>query len=111
MTVVLVGKVVKEEDTVSASEEYGDYIKVVADVKTGAVTIGGEWHADGERLLLENGSQQEDLWGGGISISNHKIDYNSLINIRPSISNDSMEILNQEIQDKFKSVVQDKFGL
>ena len=38
-------------------------IKVVVDTRREILTGGGEMHADGEAMLLADGSQQEDLWG------------------------------------------------
>ncbi len=63
---VLIKDKVTSEDIVKASEEYGDFVKVDIDIRTSLMTIGGEWHADGEKVLLKNGSKQEDVWGGGI---------------------------------------------
>jgi len=56
------------------------------------MAIGGELHADAEALLLEQGSTQADLWG--INLYHEKpaaewIEFNSLINIRPSQKNRS----------------------
>ena len=44
-------------------EEYGTYIKVAVDVEQNILAGGGEYHADCEEALLEDGSRQEDIWG------------------------------------------------
>lgn len=44
-------------------EELKTYIKLAVDVEREIVAGGGEWHADCEKVLLENGSRQEDIWG------------------------------------------------
>jgi hypothetical protein len=111
MTVVVVENKVTKDDIEKASEEYGEYIKIVIDVKTGLTAIGGEWHADGERKLLESGSKQENIWGGGIDIKTKKIDFNALINIRSDQENDSMEILDLSIKTVFTKIVKEKFGI
>ena len=111
MAVVLVNEKVTKEDIKNASEEYGEYIKVDIDIKTGAMTIGGEWHADGKKVLLESGSRQSDIWGGGINLRDNSIDYNSMINVRPKMDNNSQEILDREIRDKFSEILKDKFSL
>ena len=111
MAVVLVNEKVTKEDIKNASEEYGEYIKVDIDIKTGAMTIGGEWHADGEKVLLESGSRQSDIWGGEINLRDNSIDYNSMINVRPGVDNNSQEILDREIRDKFSEILKDKFSL
>lgn len=110
MGVVVIQDKVAKPDIKVASEDYGDYVKVAVDVKKGAMAIGGEWHADAERELIKLGSRQEDIWGGGVNSKNRKVDYNALINIRPNKDNDSMEIINQSIKDKFAEVVKNKFG-
>lgn len=111
MAVVLIKDKVSAEDIKKASEEHGDYIKIEVDVRNGLMAIGGEWHADGEKVLLENGSQQADVWGGGLVQSSGQIDFNSLINTKPKQGNMSQEILDKEIRDKFSTAVKSKFGL
>lgn len=111
MSIVIIEKRATERDIEKASEEYGQYVKIVADIESGITAIGGVWHADAERKLIEDGSDQESLWGGGIDLVSKKIDYSALINIRPTQENDSMEILDKEIKNKFRKIVTDKFGL
>ncbi len=107
----MVGDKVTDEQIKQAGEDYfGEYIKIVVDVETGAMTIGGEWHADGERKLLDAGCKQQNLWGGGLRLTNKQIDFNSLINTRPDI-NKSQEILDQKIRERFETLVKEKFGL
>jgi len=109
--VILVGEKVTDEQIKLAGEDYfGEYIKIVVDVETGVMTIGGEWHADGERQLLNTGCKQQNLWGGGLRLANKQIDFNSLINTRPDI-NKSQEILDPRIREKFETLVKEKFGL
>lgn len=109
MVIYVVGDISKE-DLVKAREDYGDYIKVVADVVTGKMTIGGEWHADGEKILLELGSRQKDLWGGGIDMKTGRVETIALINLRPE-SNTSQDILDSQVRNKFTGLVSDKFEL
>jgi Protein of unknown function (DUF5674) len=61
---VIVRNKVKGKDIKVAKEEYGSYIKIVCDVKRKVIVIGGEWHVDSEKLLLNDGNKQEDLSGG-----------------------------------------------
>ena len=111
MAVVLIKDQVNGEDLKIAQEEYGDFIKINIDIETGLMTIGGEWHADGEKVLLENGSKQIDIWGGGINMIDKSIDFNSLINIRPGQDNNSQEILDKKVREKFAKVLKKKFNL
>ena len=111
MAVVLIKGKVTKEDIKKAQEEYGEYIKIDVDIESGLMTIGGEWHADGEKVLLKNGSKQEDVWGGGIDMGSKEIDFNSLINTKPKQENNSQEILDIKIRGEFEKVVKDKFDL
>lgn len=107
--VVLQDKVTKNDINV-ASEEYGDYIKIVIDLSSGEMAIGGEWHADAEKVMMDQRSKKSDLWGGGINMKNKNVDYNSMINLKPGV-NDSMEMMDQELRQKFFEIVKLKFGL
>ncbi len=44
-------------------EAQGNYIKLAVDVARDVVAGGGEYHADCEESLLEDGSRQDDIWG------------------------------------------------
>lgn len=111
MAVVVIKDQVTPEDLATARQDYGDYIKVVADVRNGVVAIGGQWHADAERILLEQGSLQADIWGGGLDLLHKTIDTIALINLRPTQGNDSQEILNPQIRQTFTSLVKEKFAI
>jgi hypothetical protein len=74
---------------------FEDMVKYVVDVARGVAAVGGELHADEEALLLERGSQQDDLWGANYYPGRGEegcIEYTSLINIRPARGNRSMLI-------------------
>ncbi|RJO63675.1 MAG: hypothetical protein C4540_06555 [Candidatus Omnitrophota bacterium] len=87
------------------AEDLKGYIKIVVDVKRKVLAAGGEKHVDGERLLLEDGSRQEDLWGAGLDLETGEMDFDSLINLRPS-QNRSREILDEEIRKKAENLIQ-----
>lgn len=109
MGVVVVESGITSDQISVASEEYGQFIKVVVDIYQDLLSAGGEWHADGEKVLLEHGSHQKDLWGGGVDMISKKIVYTALINMRPSLSN-SQEVLDVEIRNKMKQVIRKIFG-
>lgn len=111
MGIVVIQDKVTKSDIKVASEEYGDYIKVVVDIKTGVMAIGGEWHADAEKELIKLGSKQEDIWGGGIDTMSNTVETIALINIRPGVGNDSQEILDKELRERFIEIVKTKFGI
>jgi len=87
------------------AEDLKGYIKIVVDVQRKILATGGEKHVDGERLLLEDGSRQEDLWGAGLDLETGEMDFDSLINLRPT-QNRSREILDEEIRKKAESLIQ-----
>ena len=82
-------------------------IKVVVDTRRGILTGGGEMHADGEAVLLADGSQQEDLWGANYSPGRGPeacIEHTALINIRPAQGNPGMEIADPAIRERLREV-------
>lgn len=94
-----------------AKEIFGDMIKGVVDIDKEIIAINAELHSDLESLLLENGSQQQNLWGINIYpelTDNNFIEFDSLINIRPSQNNRSRGVENEEIQSKIIEIVNKK---
>ena len=87
------------------SEDLDGYIKFVVDVQKQIMTAGGLRHFEGEQLLLSQGSRQNDLWGGGFDLQTKEIDYESMINIRPSQNNPSREVLDSALRTKIKQIV------
>ena len=77
-------------------EQFDTYIKTVIDVKKKYCSAGCDRHFDSEQILLKMGSNQKDLWGGGIDLETKDIDFNSFINIRPQDNNQSNDILNEK---------------
>jgi hypothetical protein len=82
-------------------------VKYVVDVERGLAAVGGEMHADGEQVLLEDGSRQADLWGANYYPGrgpSECIEYTSLINIRPAAGNRSMEIQDRGVRDRVREL-------
>jgi hypothetical protein len=98
-----------KEEIAQLATEYQDYIKTVIDVENKTCSAGGKMHADCEKNLLEKGSLQSDLWGGGIDLAAKIIDFTSLINIRPRDENPSMEILKPELREEFEVLMKHFF--
>jgi hypothetical protein len=101
-------KITFQELVEIANERFGDLVKAVVDVDRGIMLIGGELHSDEEERLLEQGSRQQDLWG--INIYPHKseeelIEFDSMINLRPSQNNRSRSIDDPEIRQKIVQIV------
>jgi len=86
---------------------FEDMVKYVVDVERRVAAVGGELHADAEQLLLDSGSRQSDLWGANYYPSRGRdacIEYTSLINIRPSQGNRSMQIEDPAIRERVQEV-------
>ena len=94
---------VDAESRRKVAEDLQGYVKVVVDVRREILSAGGQKHVDGEQLLLQDGSRQEDLWGGGLDLETGQMDFDSLINLRPA-QNSSREVLDQKIRQRVESI-------
>ena len=106
--IIITKKISKKELKQLAEQGFGDLVKAVVDTKIGIMAVGGELHADEEAELLKNGSEQSDLWGINLypDESEEKwIEFDSMINIRPSQNNRSRNVESQEIKKKIKDIV------
>ena len=61
-------------------------------------------HADCESSLLDDGSQQEEIWGADWNPISQQVTFESLINIRPRQNNPSLEILDPAIQQRVAEI-------
>lgn len=93
-----------KEEIEQLRERFDTYIKTVIDIQRRICSAGCDRHFESEKLLLNQGSSQSDLWGGGVDIETKVIDCNSFINIRPSDNNQSNEILDQSIRKRFEEL-------
>jgi hypothetical protein len=94
-------------------QRFGTMVKVVVDVHRRLAAVGGDLHADGERLLLEEGSAQDDLWGANYYPGRGPADcveFTALINIRPARGNPGMEIADPAIRDAVRQVASAVLG-
>lgn len=92
----------------AARESFGDFAKAVVDIERNAMALGGEMHVDGEALLLQNSSRQEDVWGVNLYPDRPRkswIEFDSMVNIRPRQGNRSREVKNEELREKISTVV------
>ena len=85
-------------------EEFDVYVKTVIDIKRRVCSAGASRHFESEKILLEQGSRQSDVWGGGIDLETKVIDFNSFINIRPKDGNTSNEIQADRIRERFEEL-------
>lgn len=87
-----------KEEIEKLKEVFDVYIKTVIDVEKRICSAGMDRHYEGEKILLDQGSKQSNVWGGGIDLETKIIDFNSFINIRPNNGNTSNEIQSPEIR-------------
>ena len=93
-----------EEEIEKLSELFDIYIKTVIDIKRKVCSAGCDRHFDSEKILLDQGSKQENLWGGGIALETKIIDCNSMINISPQQGNTSNEIQDKTRRQEFEKL-------
>lgn len=94
-----------------AQEFYTTMVKGVVDIEKEIVAFGGEYHADANEVMMENGSRQNDVWGFNVYFDRPReswIEYISLINIRPKAGNMEMEIQDKNIRDKMEAIINSK---
>ena len=91
-----------------AQARFGDMVKASVDVGRGVMAIGGELHSDEEALLLDDGAKQADVWGINIypdEPDDAWIEFDSLINVRPSQGNRSRAVEDPAVQSAIRRVV------
>lgn len=84
-------------------------IKCVADIRLDLLALDADLHADLEQMLLKNGSAQENLWGFNLWVEEAGedfIEYDSLINIRSWQENPSRDVLDPEVREKIRQIVE-----
>ena len=91
-------------------KEYETMIKIVVDIRRRILAGGGEMHSDCESILLDDGSEQDDLWGANWYPNEQRIEFESLINIRPRLGNRSILIQNEELRQSVEAVTRDILG-
>lgn len=106
----------KEVESISVAEleemaqgMYGELVKAVVDVEQKRMVVDAELHADEESYLLENGSQQDKLWGINLYPedfgSDDFVEFDSMINIRPGQGNRGRSVEDPATQELILAVV------
>ena len=84
----------------------------VVDIETNDLAVDAGMHSDLEQLLLENGSEQKNLWGINFHPcqfgTDNFVEFDSMINIRPLDGNRSRGVENIDIQNKIIEIVNSK---
>ena len=91
-----------------AKEFYVEMLKGVVDVEKGIIALGGEYHMDANTILVENGSEQKNLWGFNFypdKTGDEQIEYKALVNIRPVHGNSVMEIQDENLRTAMRVII------
>lgn len=91
-----------------ASAMFGDLVKAVVDIRREVMAVDAELHSDEEAFLLGAGSSQEDLWGINLypaQPGNDFVEFDSMINLRPSRGNRSRGIEDAAIRERILVIV------
>ncbi|MBN2339792.1 MAG: hypothetical protein JXP48_14795 [Acidobacteria bacterium] len=90
-----------------AAETFGDLDKAVVDVDRKIMVVNAELHADEEALRVQSGSRQNDLWGINFYPDlegEDFVEFDSMINLRPSVGNRSRGVDDPEIREKIVKI-------
>lgn len=93
-----------QEELEKLKEVFDVYIKTAIDIEKKVCSAGMDRHFEGEQILLNQGSKQSNIWGGGVDLETKTIDFNSFINIRPNDNNTSNEIQNPRIRSDYEKL-------
>ena len=91
------------------AQQFGDMVKAVVDITRDILALGGELHSDEEAALLDDGSAQRDLWGINLypdETGPEWIEFDSMINVRPSQGNRSRGVDDPERRQAIREVVE-----
>lgn len=83
--------------------------KAVVDIAREIMVIGGGMHVDEEGLLLDEESEQSDLWGINLYPdqfgTENFVEFDSMINVRPLDANRSRYVESLETRSRIISIV------
>ena len=106
-------KIIRDKITLAelnemAGKTFGGLVKAVVDLEEQIMVVDAELHADEEALLLEDKSEQKNLWG--INLFPQKegddfIEFDSIINLRPSQGNRTRGVDDPAIRAKIIALI------
>ena len=91
-----------------AAATFGNMVKAVVDIDREVIAVDAELHSDLEALLLKDGSKQKSLWGINFypeMQGDDFIEFDSMINMRPSQGNRSRGVDDQGMRRKISELV------
>jgi len=105
---IVTEKITLKELNQMAKNMFGNLVKAVVDIDKKIMVVDGELHADEEALLIKNGSEQKNLWGINIypELKEDYIEFDSMINIRPSMNNKTRGIDDKSIKKLIIKIVE-----
>lgn len=106
---IIQGRIALNELRRMAEGTFGDLVKAVVDVDRELIALDAELHADLEAFLLQSGSKQSSLWGINLYPEMRHdgfIEFDSVINIRPSQGNRSRDVESEEIRGRIIAIVE-----
>ncbi len=108
-------KIINSKNLITASElkdmaekSFESLVKAVVDVEEERMAVNAEMHSDEEQYLLEDDSKQSNLWGINLYPDlneEERVEFDSMINLRPSQNNRSRGINNSEVKNKIIKIV------
>lgn len=110
MPIKIINKpILREELKKLAAKSFGDLVKAVVDIEKEIMALGGELHSDEEVLLMEEKeSKREYTWGINLypeKTGDDFIEFDSVINLKPSFGNRSRGVEDTKIREKIKQIV------
>lgn len=107
--IILVKEPIKLSELKKLANKRGnDLVKAVVDVEKKIMVIDAEMHADEEKFLLDQDSEQDNLWGINIYPESPKekwIEFDSMINVRSRHGNRSRGVEDPNTQQKIIEIV------
>jgi hypothetical protein len=98
------------EQVIEMLGECESMIKIVVDIRRRILSGGGVMHSDCEAVLLDDGSELDDLWGANWYPADQEIVFESLINIRPRLGNRNILIQDEGIRREVEAVTREILG-
>ena len=105
MSILIVREPATTDQIDEMMQTLGSYIKLAVDVERGILAGGGELHADCEQALLDDGSQQAEIWGADWYPHTREVGFEALINIRPRQQNFGLEIQAPALRERVEKIV------
>ena len=101
---------IKISELIEMSEKmFGGLVKAMVDIEKQIMAVDGELHADLLEFLIEKeNSSPKDVWGVNLypdKFGEDFIEFDSVMNLKPSLGNKTRGIENEELRKKVKSIV------